>query len=155
MIRSENIPNAYKEVYTILKYVSKDDVNLIPKNFIKMLKSKMNVNYKFEYNENLDLENQIILRETRAILGYIFLNFWANDIQKNAITKKLNEDKLVKAGEMRLRYQNQDIFKSRNIKNEEYKYDKKEKNNRINYSKKENIFIRIINKIKKIIKKYK
>ena len=136
MIRSENIPNAYKEVYTILKYVSKDDVNLIPKNFIKMLKSKMNVNYKFEYNENLDLENQIILRETRAILGYIFLNFWANDIQKNAITKKLNEDKLVKAGEMRLRYQNQDIFKSRNIKNEEYKYDKKEKNNRINYSKK-------------------
>ncbi len=42
----------------------------------------MNVNYKFEYNENLDLENQIILRETRAILGYIFLNFWANDIQK-------------------------------------------------------------------------
>ncbi len=28
---------------------------------------------------------------------------------------------------MRLRYQNQDIFKSRNIKNEEYKYDKKEK----------------------------
>lgn len=136
MIRSENIPNAYKEVYTILKYVSKDDVNLIPKNFIKMLKSKMNVNYKFEYNENLDLENQIILRETRAILGYIFLNFWANDIQKNAITKKLNEDKLVKAGEMRLIYQNQDIFKSRNIKNEEYKYDKKEKNNRINYSKK-------------------
>jgi len=136
MIRSENIPNAYKEVYTILKYVSKDDVNLIPKNFIKMLKSKMNVNYKFEYNENLDLENQIILRETRAILGYIFLNFWANDIQKNAITKKLNEDKLVKTGEMRLRYQNQDIFKSRNIKNEEYKYDKKEKNNRINYSKK-------------------
>ncbi|HJJ13342.1 MAG TPA: hypothetical protein OIM42_00370 [Clostridiaceae bacterium] len=136
MIRSENIPNAYKEVYTILKYVSKDDVNLIPKNFIKMLKSKMNVNYKFEYNENLDLKNQIILRETRAILGYIFLNFWANDIQKNAITKKLNEDKLVKAGEMRLRYQNQDIFKSRNIKNEEYKYDKKEKNNRINYSKK-------------------
>ena len=123
-------------MYTILKYVSKDDVNLIPKNFIKMLKSKMNVNYKFEYNENLDLENQIILRETRAILGYIFLNFWANDIQKNAITKKLNEDKLVKAGEMRLRYQNQDIFKSRNIKNEEYKYDKKEKNNRINYSKK-------------------
>lgn len=136
MIRSENIPNAYKEVYTILKYVSKDDVNLIPKNFIKMLKSKMNVNYKFEYNENLDLENQIILRETRAILGYIFLNFWANDIQKNAITKKLNEDKLVKAGEMRLRYQNQDIFKSRNIKNEEYKYDKQEKNNRINYNKK-------------------
>lgn len=136
MIRSENIPNAYKEVYTILKYVSKDDVNLIPKNFIKMLKSKMNVNYKFEYNENLDLENQIILRETRAILGYIFLNFWANDIQKNAITKKLNEDKLVKAGEMRLRYQNQDIFKSRNIKNEEYKYDKQEKDNRINYSKK-------------------
>lgn len=136
MIRSENIPNAYKEVYTILKYVSKDDVNLIPKNFIKMLKSKMNVNYKFEYNENLDLENQIILRETRAILGYIFLNFWANDIQKNAITKKLNEDKLVKTGEMRLRYQNQDIFKSRNIKNEKYKYDKQEKNNRINYSKK-------------------
>ncbi len=122
MIRSENIPNAYKEVYTILKYVSKDDVNLIPKNFIKMLKLKMNVNYKFEYNENLDLENQIILRETRAILGYIFLNFWANDIQKNAITKKLNEDKLVKTGEMRLRYQNQDIFKSRNIKNEEYKH---------------------------------
>ena len=59
MIRSENIPNAYKEVYTILKYVSKDDVNLIPKNFIKMLKSKMNVNYKFEYNENLDLEPEV------------------------------------------------------------------------------------------------
>ena len=38
MIRSENIPNAYKEVYTIVKYVSKDDVNLIPKNLKRFTK---------------------------------------------------------------------------------------------------------------------
>jgi len=37
MIKVSNFPNAYKEVYIILKYVDSEDLKLIPKSFINML----------------------------------------------------------------------------------------------------------------------
>lgn len=94
MIDVLNIPNAYKEVYTILKYVDKNDLNLISQDFIEIVKSNMNESYEFEYNINLSFEEQNILRETKAILAYIFLNYWANDKQVIAIKEQFKKDLL-------------------------------------------------------------
>ena len=43
MIKVENYPNAYKEVYEILKAVPKEDFDKIPTEFMQIVKKNMNV----------------------------------------------------------------------------------------------------------------
>jgi hypothetical protein len=92
MVNEANFPNAYKEVYTVLKYVDEKDVNLISKDFLKLIETKMNKDYEFEYDINTDFENQKLLRETRVIFTYIFVNFWATEEQKKLINLKFKQD---------------------------------------------------------------
>lgn len=61
MIKVSNFPNAYKEVYIILKYVDSEDLKLIPKSFINMLEQNMNDDYEFEFDPNIEFENQKLL----------------------------------------------------------------------------------------------
>lgn len=93
MIKVENYPNAYKEVYEILKYVPKEDLKRVPKKFMDMLEEKMNKNYKFSIDTSKDfIEEQELMIETRTILAYIFLNYWATEIQKEKINIKFKKD---------------------------------------------------------------
>lgn len=92
MIKVSNFPNAYKEVYTILQYVEKEELNNVPKEFINMLQKNMNPNYIYEYDIYKEFEEQKMLRETKAIFAYIFLHFWANEVEKNKIKAKLKQD---------------------------------------------------------------
>ena len=93
MIKVENYPNAYKEVYEILKYVPKEDLKRVPKKFMDMLEEKMNKNYKFSIDTSKDfIEEQELMIETRTILAYIFLNYWATEIQKEKVNIKFKKD---------------------------------------------------------------
>lgn len=79
MIKVENYPNAYKEVYEILKAVPKEDFDKIPTEFMQIVKKNMNKNYDFSINLNIDfVKEQEILYETKAILAYVYLNYWAS-----------------------------------------------------------------------------
>ena len=93
MIKVENYPNAYKEVYEILKYVPKEDLKRVPKKFMDMLEEKMNKNYKFSIDTSNDfIEEQELMIETRTILAYIFLNYCATEIQKEKVNIKFKKD---------------------------------------------------------------
>ena len=83
MIKVENYPNAYKEVYEILKAVPKEDFDKIPTEFMQIVKKNMNKNYDFSINLNIDfVKEQEILYETKAILAYVYLNYWATEDEK-------------------------------------------------------------------------
>ena len=92
MIKNENFPNAYTEINEILKFLDNESKSKIPNDFTEMIEKKRNKNYKFEVDETKDLQNQNILRETKVILGYIFLNYLGNDEQKIKIKRTLAED---------------------------------------------------------------
>ena len=47
MLKSENYPNAYKEIYEILKFIPQDDLNKISYKFIDMIEKNMNEEYDF------------------------------------------------------------------------------------------------------------
>ena len=79
--------NAYSEVNEILKSISKEDYEKIPKSKIKLLKKCSNPNYKFNYNPNLTLEEQNVSKRARAIIAILFRDYWATDIQRNKIVK--------------------------------------------------------------------
>ena len=79
--------NAYSEVNEILKSISKEDYEKIPKSKIELFKKCSNPNYKFNYNPNFTLEEQNVSKRARAIIAILFRDYWATDIQRNKIVK--------------------------------------------------------------------
>ena len=86
----DNYPKAYKEVYDILKNIPKEDLEKIPENVLKTIEEKKDDNYNFEFSGNI--ENQELLKETRALLATIYKNYWANTEEKGLIEEKIKYD---------------------------------------------------------------
>lgn len=108
----DNYPKAYREVYEILKYIPKEDLEKIPKDLIQTIKSNMDSNHTYEVNEYIEFDKQPMLRETKAILAIIYRDYWATDTQKERIVQK----------------QKHDIQKEEEAKKEKYNYDNLFKN---------------------------
>ncbi|MBP3255569.1 MAG: hypothetical protein J6M60_03670 [Clostridia bacterium] len=157
MIKVENYPNAFKEVYVILNHMSEEEVNLIPQNFMDMIKNNMDDEYEFELYDDMPFEDQVILQETKAILAYIFMNFWGTEEQKTKIKAKFEQD-LIEAEEAKGKYNPDELFanKKKMTKIEENvdSLNTEENVQLVKYEKK-NIFERIIDSIKKIFKNKK
>lgn len=143
MIKSENFPNAYKEVYVILNYIEEESVKKIPPEFINMLKEKMNENHEFNYDERINFEEQKILQETKVVLAYIFLNYWGTKEQNDRIMKKFNDD-IKKEEQSKPKYNPDELFK----KNKQIQTNTEIQ---IIEHKKENIFLRMLNKIRNLL----
>ena len=110
LIIIENYKNAYKETYMILNNMKSDDVKLIPQEFIKFLKNNMNNNYNFELDIENNFKNQNLLKETKIILAYIFLNYWSTKEQKERIEQKFRYD-IIKEENKKPQYNSKEIFK--------------------------------------------
>lgn len=145
MIKVENYPNAYKEVYEILKAVPKEDFDKIPTEFMQIVEKNMNKEYVFSIDPNAHfVEEQEILYETKAILAYVYLNYWATEDEKKIINAKFLKD--IREAENKKREQySTDVFKKikeENNTNEEINTDI------VVYN--ENIWKKIVNFIKKL-----
>lgn len=144
MVKVENYPNAYKEVYEILKIVPQEDLYKIPKRFIEMIEKRMNKDYKFLIDENMDfVEEQELMLETRTILAYIFLNYWATEKQRGTINIKFKKD-IEDAENQKRELYNVDVFK-----NKKQLEEKNKKELEMVVYKKENFITKIFNKIKR------
>ncbi len=86
----DNYPKAYKELYEILKNIPKEDLEKIPENVLKTIEEKKDDNYNFEFSG--DINNQNLLKETRALLATIYKNYWANMEEKRIIEEKIKYD---------------------------------------------------------------
>lgn len=86
----DNYPKAYKELYKILKNIPKEDLEKIPENVLKTIEEKKDDNYNFEFSG--DINNQNLLKETRALLATIYKNYWANMEEKRIIEEKIKYD---------------------------------------------------------------
>ncbi len=146
MIKVENYPNAYKEVYEVLNFMNEEEVKRIPQTFIDMIKINMNNDYDFKLDESIDFEEQPLLKETKVILAYIFLNYWGTDEQKTRIKSKFRQD-IIKEEQSKTQYNPNDLFKNKDIQNIQ-----KEEVSLIEY-KSQNIFVKLINIIKKLFKR--
>ena len=142
-----NRKNAYKEVYMILQDLNEEEYSKIPSEIIKVLKENMNEEYEFEFDEELELKEQQMLPETKAILFNIFRDYLATPEQKNKIIKMQNEERQKNEVKKQQMY-NTDMFV--NKKNDDS--DLAEKNTQLAQYK-ENIFKRILNKIKNLFNK--
>ena len=134
-----NRANAYTEVYTILQDLNTEEYNKIPPEIIKTIEENMNEEYEYELDEDLELKNQPMLPETKAILFNLFRDYLSTAEQKEKIIKMQNEERQKSELKKQQQY-NANVFQNKTKEN-------------INQSKelieyKESIFIKLINKIK-------
>ena len=137
------------EVLDILNYTDKEDVKKIPQSFINFLTEIANKNYKANFNHNGPISGLNLRKQTRELLGFIYITWWCNEKDRNKFKSIIHSDNSKVVKTEKIENNNiDDIFKNKkelksnvvtqNVVTEEISM--------IEY-KEENIFKRIINKI--------
>ena len=142
-----NRNNAYTEVYTILQDLNEEEFNKIPAEIIETIEANRNEEYEYELDDELELKEQPMLPETKAILFNLFRDYLATPEQKAKIIRMQNEERQKNELKKSKMYST-DVFENK----EEKKIETPEKEivQLIKY--KENIFKKILNKIKSFLK---
>ena len=133
--------NAYTEVYEIIKQLDEEEYNKIPSNVITAIRENRNTEYEFELDEELELKEQELLPETKAILFNIFRDYLSTPEQKEKIIKMQVEERRKNEQNKSEQY-NSDLFASK----KKVQDIREEHTELIEY--KENILKRIFNKIR-------
>lgn len=110
---------AAKEVLDILNHMETKDVDKIPKQFKEFLKKNSSEEYipKIDYTKSI--EETKLKQKTYDLLGVIYLNYWADEEEKEIFLKKINENEKKYQEQLREKYNPDNIFKSRDNKTEE------------------------------------
>lgn len=145
-----NYANAYKEVLEVLNNLVEHDYEKIPQKYIEFLKKNCNSNYEFKYDISKPFNEQNLSDYAKYVLFGLFEKFGATDTQKLKIksfkTNYINDLEKQK----REKYNPNDIFKKKESKTD---ITENIKNNLQMVEYKENIFIKLWNKIKNIFKR--
>ena len=145
-----NRKSAYTEVYKVLSNLVKEDYQKIPPDVIKAIEENRNEEYEFELDDDLELKDQKLLPETKAILFNIFRDYLATEEQKQKIIKMQNEERTKNEMKKRQIYDS-DVFNNKDIKSEENIETKIENVKMIEY--RESFFEKILKKIRRRLKK--
>ena len=78
--------NACKEVVVLMDYfLSEDEYNRIPKEFINNLRECSNEDYDFKIDKSKDIEEQEISVEAKSIIISIYKKFFSNNKEEELI----------------------------------------------------------------------
>ena len=138
-----NRKNAYEEVYTILQELNEEEYNKIPSEVIKTIETNRNEEYEYELDDELELKEQPMLPETKAILFNLFRDYLATPEQKAKIIKMQSEARQKNELKKQQMY-NTDVFA--NKPKENLTENNNETTQIVEY--RESILKRILNKIK-------
>ena len=145
--------NAYTEVLDILKYISKEDYEKIPKSKIKVFEENSNKNYSFTYDENKTLDEQNVSETAKMIIAILYRDYWATKEQRYVIIKKQREAREEQEKQIRERIEQNRQIKEDDIKtidvstdlDLDYNYNQ---GTSLEIYRKDNILKKIIGKIK-------
>ena len=133
---------ACNEVLVLLKtYLSAEEYKKIPKEKILFYERNRDVNYTYELNIDLALEEQAISEKANTILITIFRDYFATEKQQKILENILLENDKKKEIEKSNRYDSNNIFKQK-----EYRKTIIEETALVEY-KKENWFVKFLKKI--------
>lgn len=84
---------ACTEVLEVLKYMPKKDVEKIPTNIIKSLKSAKRFDYKFRYDTQKKANEQKISKRAKAMIARLYRDYMVSEQVKKLIESKEKFDK--------------------------------------------------------------
>jgi len=138
---------SYSQILEILKYIPKEDYNKIPKNMIELFENNCYRESKFKYDPEKTLQEQNITNITRIIIAILFRDYWSTEEQRDKIKKVQDQERLKQVDINDVFKGNKQKIETDNI--EEYNVSEKLPI----VVEKDNIFKRIINKIRRIFNK--
>lgn len=141
---------AYKELYEVIKKLSKQEIEKLPNDFIMNIHENMDTDYEFVYDETVGILEQNFMIETKALIIEMYKRFLIEESQ-NEYWKSYDKKCFnIIEEEKRKRYNPNNIFE--NTKKEEINL--QNRNMEITLVKVEESFLKkILNKIVKIFKK--
>lgn len=147
--------NAYTEVLDILKYISKEDYEKIPKSKIKVFEENSNKNYSFKYDVDKTLEEQNVSEIAKMIIAILCRDYWTTNEQRYIIIKKQREAREEQERQIRERIEQNRQIKEDSLKVIDVSSDLDldldySRGTNLEVYKEDNIFKRIISKIKEI-----
>lgn len=140
------------EVDEILNYLSEKDLLKIPEDVRQVIKDNKDKEYVWKYDVSKELKDQNLNRDTIIILSYLNIEYLLNGEQKQLMQQihELNEKKLEEAKAEK--YGVDDLFKRNKSQQEEPKETEQiQEQALVEY--KQNLFTKIINRIKKFFHK--
>lgn len=104
--------NAYSEVLEILKYLTQEDYEKIPKEKIEVFETNMNKDYAFNYNPDKTLQEQNVSETARTIIAILFRDYWATEEQRKRIIKVQQQEKNRIESKKQEKYNINELFKN-------------------------------------------
>ena len=140
---------AYTEVDRILNLMDEQYQKKIPEKLRKLIsESKLN-DYDVIINPKIPLKEQRISRKALSILAVLNYNYWCvGESKKQKLIEKYIKNEKIKQEKLRELYNPDNLFNNKN----EFSKQNIENKQLIVYNKKENVIIKIFNKIKKLLK---
>ena len=137
------------EFFAILENTDEEVLNKIPKNFLNFLKSIESDTYEFKYNRKKKLAEQNIKPKTRGLIALVYQDYICTEEEKKEYIQLCNDYFF----EEEVRKNNLYNQKSWNADEENNVKEEISKSELALVEYKENIFQKIINKLKDIFKK--
>lgn len=142
--------NSFKEVYEILENTENELLEKFPTKFMNFIKENMNGNYKTNIQPDVDIDKQLLLKETEAVLSLIYRSYWATDKEKQEFAIKDQQEFIKKEEKKKEQYQGKDIYQ---VFEERKNINKIAIDNNLMVIKKENFIKKFFKKILNIFKR--
>ena len=138
---------AAAQVLDILNYTNQEDVRKIPQSFIKFLTEIANKNYKVNFNHNGPISGLNLRKQTRELLGFIYITWWCNDKDRDNYKNIIHSNNAKAEITDKIdTYDIDDIFKNKKETNVVTENIVEKENSIIEY-KEEGVFRKFLNKI--------
>lgn len=148
----------YSEIYGILNMLGNDYKDSIPKQILNLIEDKRFKDYTPKYNVSIPLWKQNISKGATEFICMLHYNYWIkSEDEKNEIDNILTNNQKKKDEYLKVKCNPDDIFKNRNVNNNDITQNVQEKLNE-EYNKnlpmevqKQNIFRRLLGFIKDLL----
>lgn len=142
------------ELNTIIHYMDIEYLKKIPQKFIDFINENMDTNYEPNISKNIPINEQSLKKDTKVLLSLLYRDYWCDEERKLRLIKEDIEAKNTYEKELREKYNPDNIFKDKKGNVEDISSSQVQENVTSLIVYKENIFIKIINKIKAIFRRH-
>lgn len=78
-IKKDAYKKAYKELYEVIKQLSKNEIEKLPNDFIMKIHENMDTDYEFVYDESVGILEQNFMIETKALIVEMYRRFLSDE----------------------------------------------------------------------------
>ena len=142
---------AITEVLEILKNVDNSYTEKLPDKFKRFLNDNKSTSDISKIDFSKELKDLNIRKETKELLGIMYLNYWCNEKKKNEYVKLLSTNEKKYQEELLEKYNPDNLFKKRTKQEETIEHTVTNEVAMVKYN--ESLFKKIWNKILSIFKK--